>query len=134
ERRTEATSDRSAFEPSRVFQHGTQMTAASWTNGEPAVTGVGLSGKPEAHAVARVIGNDPLRQFLVAFPDGRFQALEAAWDPHSNQWFNVYGNEDRKPGEWGHWTGRGMNWNYMCASCHNTRLRRNYDQANDSYK
>ena len=97
------------------------------------VTSVGPSGKPEPHAVARVIGNDPLRQFLVPFPGGRFQTLEGSYDPHSNQWFNVYGNEDRQPGEWGHWTGRGMNWNDMCASCHNTRVRKNYDPANDTY-
>ena len=49
--------------------------------------------------------------------------------PRSNEWFNVYGSEDRRPGEWGHWTGRGMNWNSMCATCHNTRLRKNYDAA-----
>jgi hypothetical protein len=61
------------------------------------------------------------------------RAMEACLDPHKNEWFNVYGNEDRKPGEWGHWTGRGMVWNQMCATCHNTRLRKNYDAATDSY-
>ena len=128
-----AQQDRAAFDPARQFTHGQQTTAVAWSNGTPQVTSLGLSGKPETHPVARVIGTDPLRQFLVPFPDGRWQALEAAYDPRSNQWFNVYGTEDRRPGEWGHWTGRGMNWNYMCASCHNTRLRRNYDEATDSY-
>ena len=98
------------------------------------LTAVGLSRKPETHLIARVIGNDPLRQFLVPFPGGRFQTLEASYDPHSNQWFNVYGDEDRQPGEWGHWTGRGMNWNSMCAACHNTRLRKNYDEATDTFR
>ena len=37
-------------------------------------------------------------------------------------------------GEWGHWTGRGMTWNFMCASCHNTRLRKNYQESSDTYK
>ncbi len=64
-------------------------------------------------------------------PGGRLQTLELSWDPKKNDWFDVYGNEDRKPGEWGHWTGRGMNWNTMCASCHNTRLRKNYDPVKD---
>ena len=104
-----------------------------WTNGAPWLTSVGLSGKAEAHPVARVIGVTPLRQYLVPFLGGRWQAMEAAYDPRSNQWFNVYGTEDRRPGEWGHWTGRGMNWNYMCASCHNTRLQRNYDEPTDTY-
>ena len=26
-----------------------------------------------------------------------------------------------------------MNWNSMCAECHNTRVRKNYDAATDSY-
>jgi len=28
----------------------------------------------------------------------------------------------------------GMNWNIMCAGCHNTRLRKNYDEGTDSYR
>src|SRR5208337_2494752 len=36
-------------------------------------------------------------------------------------------------GEWGHWTGRGMNWNSMCAGCHNTALRKNYNESADAY-
>ena len=125
--------DRAAFDPPRSFRHGTQISQVRWADGAAEVTSVGLSGQPEPRAVARVIGHDPLRQFLVPFPGGRFQALETSYDPRSNEWFNVYGNEDRRPGEWGHWTGRGMNWNFMCAGCHNTRLRRNYDEGTDSY-
>jgi DmsE family decaheme c-type cytochrome len=33
-----------------------------------------------------------------------------------------------------HWTGSNQNWNYMCADCHSTNLRRNYDLASNSYK
>src|SRR5262249_54076844 len=32
-----------------------------------------------------------------------------------------------------HWTGRNQTWNYMCAECHSTNLRKNYDLAKDSY-
>jgi tetratricopeptide (TPR) repeat protein len=64
---------------------------------------------------------------------GRLQTLELAFDPHKGDWFDIYGTEDRKPGEWGHWTGRGMTWNTMCASCHNTRVRKNYDEKTDSF-
>ena len=93
----------------------------------------GFEGAIEDYEVVRVIGHDPLRQFLVDGGNGRLQTLEASYDPHNAEWFNVYGDEDRQSGEWGHWTGRGMNWNAMCASCHNTRLRKNYDEASDSY-
>lgn len=103
-------------------------------NGHYEVITKGLHGTNEIFPVVRVLAESPLRQMLVAFPGGRLQATEAAWDPRSNQWFDVYGAEDRKPGEWGHWTGRGMNWNSMCAVCHNTRVRKNYDAATDSYQ
>ena len=80
-----------------------------------------------------MIGNLPLVQFLTPFPGGRYQVQEASYDPKSNQWFYVYGDDLRHPGEFGHWTGRGMNWNSMCAECHNTRVKKNYDAATDSY-
>lgn len=134
ERPVQSERDRTAFDPPRSFRHGTQSSAMRWTNGTAAVMSTGLSSEPETHTVARVIGHDPLRQYLVPFSGGRFQTLEASYDPRSNEWFNVYGNEDRQPREWGHWTGRGMNWNFMCAGCHNTRLRKNYDEATDSYR
>ncbi len=125
--------DRAAFVPARALRHGAQVSEVCWSNRLPQVTCAGPSDKPGTYTVERVIGEEPLRQFLVPFPGGRYQVLETAFDPRSNEWFNVFGAEERRPGEWGHWTGRGMNWNYMCASCHNTRLRRNYDAATDSY-
>jgi tetratricopeptide (TPR) repeat protein len=133
ERLVQPDRDRADFDPAQTFKHGTQTSTASWSNGVAFLTSIGLSRKPEAHAIARVIGNDPLLQYLVPFPGGRFQILEASYDPHSSQWFNAYGNDDRQPGEWGHWTGRGMNWNSACAECHNTRLRKNYDESTDSF-
>ena len=122
-----------AFFPSRTFSHGTQQTTVRGTNSHYELVTAGLSGTNEVFPVERVLAENPLRQMLVPFPGGRLQVTEAAWDPRSNEWFNVYGNEDRKPGEWGHWTGRGMNWNSMCAACHNTRVLKNYDAATDSY-
>ena len=133
ERLVQPARDRADFNPAQTFKHGSQTSTASWSNGVAFVTAIGLSRQPETHAIARVIGNDPLLQYLVPFPGGRFQILEASYDPHSNQWFNSYGNDDRQPGEWGHWTGRGMNWNSACAECHNTRLRKNYNESTDSF-
>lgn len=126
--------DGPAFDPTRTFKHGSQQTRVGREGTNWMVTCAGLSKTNETHAVVRVIGHDPLRQFLVAFPGGRLQTLQASYAPGTNEWFDVYGDEDRRPGEWGHWTGRGMNWNYMCATCHNTRLRKNYDPVTDSYQ
>ncbi|MFM1942920.1 MAG: hypothetical protein RI897_1902 [Verrucomicrobiota bacterium] len=133
ERSVDAVLDRGAFDPGRVFLHGSQETGVDWEGGEGRVRVVGLSGGEEVHVADRVIGHYPLRQFLVSAPGGRWQTLEASYDPVTNEWFNVYGEEDRRPGEWGHWTGRGMNWNNMCAGCHNTRLRKNYEEEEDGY-
>ena len=133
ERQLRTELDRPAFDPARVFSHGTQHSEARLTNGTFQIVSMISTGQYGAFNVDRVIGHEPLRQFLVSFPGGREQTLEASYDPLHDQWFNVYGNEDRQPGEWGHWTGRGMNWNSMCAACHNTRLRKNYDPTNDVY-
>ena len=84
-------------------------------------------------ALTRVIGVDPLRQFLAPTINGRLQVTELAADPKKGDWFDVYGNEDRTPGEWGHWTGRGMNWNNMCAACHNTALQKKVRCENGLY-
>ena len=121
------------FDPARTFKHGSQTSTARTQGVKFEIVTLGFKTNVEPYTVERVIGHDPVRQFLTAAPGGRWQAHEVSYDSHSNQWFNVYGNEDRQPGEWGHWTGRGMNWNSMCAECHNTRLRKNYDAASDSY-
>ncbi len=125
--------DQGAFDPPRSFKHGSQTTQVRESGDRFEISSKDLTGNNEPQVVARVLGVDPLRQFLVPAPGGRLQAMEACYDPAKNEWFDVYGNEDRQPGEWGHWTGRGMNWNSMCAACHNTRVRKKYDETDDSY-
>lgn len=125
--------DAPAFEPPRTIKHGTQTSEARRAGDELILATLGRRNVVEPHSLKRVIGVSPLRQFMVGTEGGRLQAAEVAWDPHRREWFNVYGNEDRRAGEWGHWTGRGMTWNTMCASCHNTRLLKNYDARTDTY-
>jgi tetratricopeptide (TPR) repeat protein len=133
ERLPEAKMDGPAFALTPRFQHGSQQTSAQKLGEQFQLRTTGPHGTQEVFQIDRIIGQSPLRQALVAFPGGRWQATEVAYDPRTNDWFNVYGAEDRRAGEWGHWTGRGMNWNSMCATCHNTRLRKNYDVTNDVY-
>jgi len=133
ERPVRADWDQEAFVPTRSFRHGTQQTEVRRRSGQFQLVTWGFGSNWSAWTVERVIGHDPLRQFLISAPGGRWQVSEASWDPHKKEWFNVYDEEDRRPGEWGHWTGRGMTWNSMCAFCHNTRLRKNYHEATDSY-
>jgi len=90
--------------------------------------GIGPGTPPEF-----ILGHKPIWQPLIPAPGGRWQPHELAFDTVKHEWFNVFGNEDRHPDEWGHWTGRGMNWNSMCAQCHMTGFQKNYDAAADTY-
>jgi tetratricopeptide (TPR) repeat protein len=127
--------DKEGFSPAQTFAHGSQSTTAALDATQVAsLKTLGFKAEDKAWKVERVLGHDPLRQFLVASERGRLHATEACWDPNKKEWFNVYGSEDRKPGEWGHWTGRGMSWNTMCAGCHNTRVRKNYDSPTDTFR
>lgn len=82
-----------------------------------------------------VIGIEPLQQMLVAFPGGRWQVLDPAWDAVRGAWFSIFGDAAAQPAptEWGHWTQRGMNWNAQCAACHTTGPQKGYDATADAY-
>jgi len=83
--------------------------------------------------VAYTFGVHPLQQYLIAQPGGRFQALAIAWDTQRRRWFHLYPDEKTPAGDVLHWTGRYQSWNAMCASCHSTNLRKNYDPGTDRY-
>lgn len=134
ERKPDPALDDAGFVPGQRFAHGTQTTETRKSGDNYELVSLGFDNKVAPYKVERVIGHDPLRQMLVDGGNGRLQAMEACFDPKLREWFDVYGDEDRKPGEWGHWTGRGMVWNQMCASCHNTRVRKNYDEQSDGYR
>jgi Flp pilus assembly protein TadD len=98
----------------------------------------GPDGKPHDYALPYTFGVSPLQQYLVAFPNGRLQSFVVAWDSRSQQqdgqrWFHLYPGQRLTPADPLHWTGRNQTWNYMCADCHSTNLRKNYDLAKDSY-
>ncbi len=135
ERLIEKQEDHKFFTPKQTLTHGKDSSEAFVNaDGLAKILTLGLDKKRHAYPVVRVIGNDPLRQFLIPAPGGRLQTCDVTLDPNKNEWFDVYGNDDeRAPGDWGHWTGQGMNWNAMCAACHNTRLRKNYEPQTNSY-
>jgi predicted CXXCH cytochrome family protein len=88
--------------------------------------------------IAFVFGVYPLQQYLIAFPDGRMQALGIAWDARAKEaggqrWFHLYPGQDLKAGQPLHWTGIDQTWNFQCAECHSTELRKSYDAAANTY-
>ncbi len=78
-------------------------------------------------------GRTPLVQYLAPARDGGYHTLSAAWDVNRKEWFDIFGQDERRPGDWGHWTGRGMNWNSQCAWCHMSEFSKNYDPQKDRY-
>ena len=98
----------------------------------------GPDGKLATFQVKYTFGVDPLQQYLIEFPDGRVQALSIAWDARSKgkggqHWFHLYPNENIRHDDVLHWTKLNQNWNFMCAECHSTGLRKNYDAERDRY-
>ena len=57
----------------------------------------------------------------------------ASKEQGGQRWFDLYPDQKISPTDPLHWTGGNQTWNYMCADCHSTNLRKNYDLANDSY-
>jgi predicted CXXCH cytochrome family protein len=98
----------------------------------------GPDGAPHDYEIAYTFGIYPLQQYLIAFPGGRYQALGIAWDSRPKEqggqrWFHLYPEQTPRAGDRLHWTERDQTWNYQCASCHSTDLKKNYDLAADSY-
>lgn len=99
----------------------------------------GPDGKLAEFEIKYTFGLDPMQQYLIEFPDGRMQALSIAWDSQSEdkggqRWFHLYPNEKINSADELHWTKRTQNWNYMCADCHSTDVKKNYDEASNTYK
>jgi Flp pilus assembly protein TadD len=98
----------------------------------------GPDGRLQDFDVRYTFGLYPLQQYLIEFPRGRLQSLTIAWDTRpaasgGQRWFPLYPDQDIRPGNPLHWTGIDQNWNYQCADCHSTNLRKNYDVATDSF-
>jgi predicted CXXCH cytochrome family protein len=99
----------------------------------------GRDGKLVDFEVKYTFGVEPLQQYLVEFPDGRIQALSVVWDtrpkPKGGQrWYHLYPEERITHSDPLHWTRGAQNWNFMCAECHSTNVRKNYDSASDTFK
>ena len=93
----------------------------------------GPDGNYHEYKVIYTFGITPLQQYIVQFPDGHYQCLRTAWDSVENKWFDLYPDFKVVHSEWLHWSRGALNWNNMCADCHSTNVRKNYDQKTHSY-
>ena len=98
----------------------------------------GADGKLADFEIKYTFGVTPLQQYLIELPGGRLQALSIAWDSRpqaagGQRWFHLYPNEKIDHRDELHWTKLSQNWNFMCAECHSTDLKKNYDEASRGY-
>lgn len=125
--------DDRAFD-SREFVHSGVKYLFYKEGGECKVSAEDLkSGKKSFYTAKMAIGLDPLIQYVVEGKNGAYQVLSAAYDPKKDEFFDVFNNEPRAPGDWGHWLSGGMNWNSNCAYCHTTDFRKNFKVGDNSY-
>ena len=105
-------------------------------DGEFFVRTDGPDGELHDYEIAYTFGVVPLQQYLIEFPDGRYQALSLCWDTRpaeegGQRWFHLYPDEAVDHEDELHWTGPNQNWNFMCAECHSTDLKKRF-LANES--
>jgi len=121
------------------FRYAATTSTFSRRDGKYVVNTDGPDGKLHDYEIKYAFGVHPLQQYLVELPGGRLQALSIAWDSRpkgqgGQRWFHLYPGQNIRAGDWLHWTSGGQNWNFTCAECHSTNLRKNFDAATGIYK
>ena len=98
----------------------------------------GPDGELHDYEIKYTFGVVPLQQYLIELDGGRLQALSIAWDSREKseggqRWFHLYPDEKVTYKDELHWTRVSFNWNGMCAECHSTNLKKNYDSKADTF-
>ena len=120
------------------FSHGGVTSTFFRRDGRFFVNTDGPDGRLADFEIRYTFGVEPLQQYLVEMPGGRLQALGIAWDARpakagGQRWFHLYPDRRLTAGDPLHWTGIDQTWNYQCADCHSTNLRKNYDEKTNAY-
>lgn len=110
----------------------------SQRNGTYYVRTEGADGRLQDFEITHTLGLTPLQQYLIPMPDQGMQALTIAWDTRpkvqgGQRWFHLYAGQHIHAGDPLHWTGRQNNWNFMCAECHTTQFKKNFDPQTRRY-
>ncbi len=95
-----------------------------------------LDGKRQRFEVAYTFGYEPLQQYMFDAGNGKYQFFPYAWDSRPSaqggqRWFVLH--PEQGPADEFHWSNMGQNWNQMCADCHSTQYRKNFDPDSGVY-
>ena len=120
------------------FTYAGTTSTFSRRDGKFFVNTDGPDGKLADYEIKYAFGVRPLQQYLIELPGGRMQALSIAWDSRpkaqgGQRWFHLYPGQNIKAGDPLHWTGVQQNWNFQCAECHSTNLRKNFDAKSGTF-
>lgn len=125
------------FNDQRLNHYGIE-SAFTRKQGKHFVRTEGADGALQDYEVKYAFGVEPLQQYLVELDGGRLQALHLAWDTRperdgGQRWFHLYPDQKIDHSDELHWTRLAQNWNYMCAECHSTNLKKNFDPATNQF-
>ncbi|MGF1694486.1 hypothetical protein L4C54_02295 [Vibrio lamellibrachiae] len=88
----------------------------------------------QRYKIEKTFGHFPLQQYLVATEGGRLQVLPYSWDARAEseggqKWFHVYEDilDTIDISSRYHWKQPLQNWNGMCADCHSSELKREFN-------
>jgi len=117
---------------SRFYRKQNGEIQEFWVNTE------GPDGTMQDYRIDFVFGVEPLQQYLIEFPGGRYQCLPIAWDTRAveaggQRWFHMYPDERIAHDDPLFWAGPLQNWNYMCGQCHTTDYTLGYDADTDTF-
>ncbi len=116
------------------FAHGGETTVFGRRDGRFVVSTAGPEGDVDEFDVQYAFGVEPLQQYLLEGEGGRLQALGVAWDTAAERWFHLQPVDGARHGDPLHWSGPAYTWNFMCADCHSTGVRKGYDPAENAYR
>lgn len=94
--------------------------------------------EPKVYEVSYVFGHFPLQEYLIKTERGKMQVFPFAWDSRDKsnggqKWYPIYPDEEITRQDRLHWLQPLQNWNGMCADCHSSGLKKNYDSEKDSF-
>ncbi|CAI8744501.1 conserved hypothetical protein [Pseudomonas sp. IT-93MI4] len=116
-----------------TFKAENETTRFSRKGDEFWVNTPGIDGKNADFKVAYTFGIAPLQQYLIEVGEGRLQALGVAWDTEKHRWFHLYPGQGVNFKNPLHWSKPSQNANFMCAECHTTGFKRNFDAASNTF-
>ncbi|MBU2893610.1 hypothetical protein KO495_09790 [Colwellia sp. D2M02] len=101
------------------------------------ITMPNLQGKLTNYPVLYTFGYQPLQQYMFDMGQGKIQLFPFAWDSRTKEqggqrWFVLH--PDQKQHDLFHWSQMGQNWNHMCADCHSTDFKKQFDLKTNSFK